>query len=125
MSVHLRKINPAGGPVEIELVAGNMHVFSYKCVLMKKDGSSQQIVLRGTTIDTLPDKLILPFPAGQLADLFVAMDGLLSPITVTGKDQPYAIEIHVRQDGAEVGGGPVVINGTLKSTIPILEHVEL
>jgi hypothetical protein len=125
MAVHQRKIDPAGGPVEIEIFAGHKHVFSYRCLLMKGDGSDQVAVMEGTTIDNLPDKKTLVQTAAQLHGRFIAVDGLLSPIIVTGRKQPYQIDIHIRQGGSAVGGGPVVIKDELTTTIPILEHVEL
>jgi hypothetical protein len=125
MAVHQRKIDPNGAPVELELVAGFVHVLRYKCVLMKGDGSSQRMVLEGDTIDTQPDRMVLPLPANQLAGLFLAVDGFLSPIRITGKNQRYSLEIHLRQNGATVGEGPVLVSGDMQSTIPILEYVEL
>lgn len=125
MAVHQRKIDPTGGPVEVELVVGFMHVFSYRCFLMKRDGSDPQLVLRGDTIDNLPDKVILPLPSDKLAGLFLAWDGFLSPVQVTGANQNFSVEVHVRQQGLAVGGGPVSITGQFQSTIALLEHVEL
>ena len=81
--------------------------------------------LEGDTIDTQPDRMVLPLPANQLAGLFLAVDGFLSPIRITGKNQKYSLEIHLRQNGATVGEGPVVVSGDMHSTIPILEYVEL
>jgi hypothetical protein len=125
MSLHQRKVDPNGGAVEVELLVGFRHVFSYRCVLMKRDGSDPLQVLRGDTIDTLPDHVILPQSAARLSGLFLALDGFLSPIQLTGANQDFSIEIHVRQDRLPVGEGPVLISGKFQSTIPVLEHVEL
>jgi len=53
------------------------------------------------------------------------VSGLLSPVQVTGAEQDYSSEIHLRQDDVQVGGEPVCIAGKLQSTISILEYVEL
>lgn len=125
MALHQRKINPAGGTVEVELVAGFMHIFTYRTALMKSDGSDQlEAIPPGSTVDRLPDSGVLPLAAAQLAGRFFAVEGLLSPARVGG-NQSWSLEIHVRQNGVTVGGGPVVVNGQLTTTIPILEHVEL
>jgi hypothetical protein len=124
MAVHQRKVSPTGGPVDVRLVVGHRHICSYRMVLMKGDGSSQQIVLKGDTVDTLPDELILPFPAPQLSGLFLALDGLLSPVQ-KGVEQRYSVEIFISQDGRVIDGNPVVIEEDTKVTVPILEYVEL
>lgn len=125
MAIHRSKISLTGGPVEIEVAAGNLHVFSYRCILMDATGGGQTQVMAGNTIDTLPDKDTLPQTPAQLSGLFLAVDGLLSPIKVTAKKQNFNIDIHVRQNGVDVAGSPVVVKGQLTSTIPVLEHVEL
>ena len=126
MAVHKRKVNPAGGPVEVVLTAGFMHIFTYRTVLMKGDGSDQQEAIPpGNTIDTLPDTGVLPLAASQLTGRFFAVDGLLSPARVTTANQNWSLKIDIKQNGATVPGGPVVVKGQLKTTIPILEHVEL
>jgi hypothetical protein len=125
VALHQRKINPAGGPVEVELVAGFMHIFTYRTVLMKGDGTDQlEAIPPGSTVDRQPDRGVLPLTASQLPGRFFAVDGFLSPARVAG-NQNWSLEIHIRQDGMTVGGGPVVVNGQLTTTIPILEHVEL
>lgn len=124
MAVHQRKVNPANGPVTVTLSVGFKHVFSYQCVLMKEDGSSQQVVLRGTTIDKLPDEVILPMQAPQLGGMFLAVDGLLSPVKA-GKNDTFSIDITVSQNGSVIGKKPIVVSAQTKVTVPILEHVEL
>ena len=126
MAVHKRKINPAGGPVEVELTAGFRHILTYRTVLMKGDGSDQQEAIPpGNTIDTLPDAGVLPLAPSLLAGRFFAIDGLLSPARVTAANQNWSLQIDIRQNGVTVPGGPVVVKGQLKTTIPILEHIEL
>jgi hypothetical protein len=125
MAIHQRKINSVGGPVEIELFAGDRHVLSYRCTLMRGNGTDRIQLGEGDTVDTIPDTFLLPQTASELSGKFVSIAGLLSPMTVTGGDQNFSLEIRVSQDGALVGGSPVTINGKFQNTIGVLEHVEL
>ena len=125
MAVHSRKINTVGGPVQVEIHAGNRHILNYRCVLMNADGSNQQTVLTGDTVDALPDDVILPFASSVLSGKFLALTGILAPVVVNDTNQNFNVEIRIRQDGALVEGSAVVVSGQLQSAIPILEHVGL
>lgn len=125
MAIHQRKINRAGGPVEIEVFAGDRHVLSYRITLMRGDGSDRRELPAQDTIDAIPDKVLLPLSASELSGKFVSLSGLLSPMVPNDRDQNFSLEIRVFQNGALVGGAPVRLSGQLQNTIAILEHVAL
>ena len=98
--VHSRKINTAGGPVHVEIHAGNRHILSYRCVLMNADGSNQQTVLTGDTVDALPDDVILPFASSVLSGKFLALTGILAPVVVNDTNQNFLPDCDLRAAGA-------------------------
>ncbi len=124
MAVHNVTLNLNGGRVEVELAAGNRHIFSYRCFLMDADGGNPSEVASGNTIDTVPDRFLLQDSPQQLAGRFLSVSGLLTPVQ-PGANQNYSVEIHLRQQGSEVAGSPVIETGQLSATIAILEFVRM
>jgi hypothetical protein len=125
MAVHSRQINSAGGQVDVDIHAGHRHILNYRLVLMDGDGSNQQTILSGDTVDTLPDRITLPMAASALSGKFLALVGVLAPVVASGVAQNFNIDVSISQNGALIGGSPVSITGTFTSAIPVLEHIGL
>jgi hypothetical protein len=112
------RLSAAGGPPNVEIVIGHAQFGKYELSLFDTDGRNPVVLGAGLSHDQLPDAFQIDGDPRALDARFLSWSANLIP--AGGEPNPrFSLTVHVRQDGREVPGSPLVAGGPLPGA-----HVE-
>lgn len=114
------RINPAGGPIEVDVLFGQAQYGEYTVKLYDANGRNGQTIGEGNNIDPIPDRFPVPGVPSELVGRVMSWR-LEIGAPSGGPGQFYFARVTVIQDGGSVPDGPREYSGPLDDAKLILD----